>query len=630
MAPTKKKKLGEVLRDRGSISSADLSKALEDQQGKVIHLGELMLERGLVSKPDLIAALAEVTRAPYVDCSIAQVDLAVLKRIPRNVAHRCCVFPLVREGPRLVTVMAEPQNLSTLGELHFTSGLEIAPRLGFRAEINAAIEKHYAESVSAETPATVQQVTLPVGEGDDPEMEFISTSSRQGNLEAMEELQAELVKKRTPAVRLVSSMIVAAMNKHASDIHVEPQASDTIVRIRVDGVLRDLQHIPRALQNSLVSRIKILSDMDIAERRAPQDGRFLVKIAQKKLDLRVSSLPTQYGEKVVMRLLEPDAPLRGFSELGLSPEIEEPLNGVLEMPQGMLLVTGPTGSGKSTTLYACLNVLRRPAVNIVTVEDPVEYAMAGINQVHVNSKAGLTFASCLRSILRQDPNVIMVGEIRDRETAEIALKAAQTGHLVLSTLHTNDSIAAITRLLDLQVPGFLIASSVSGIIAQRLVRRLCSCHKQVAVTADYVTQLLQAGLTEPTKMRHVPVGCDTCDQTGYKGRIGIYEMLVFDENIRTAVRSGGRNDEIRSQARSANMKMMQEYALEYVTMGMTTLEEVRRVVPLEAAPGVKCSGCGQDLVTGFLFCPYCGTKTSRPGGGPRVAVGDLAAEAVRK
>jgi len=631
VAPTKKKRLGEVLRDRGSISSADLSKALADQQGKVIHLGELMLERSLVSKPDLVAALAEVTRVPYVDCSTAQVDLAVLKRIPRNVAQRCCVFPLARDGPRLVTVMAEPQNLSTLGELHFTSGLEIAPRLGFRDEIAAAIEKHYTESEPAETPATAQEVTLSVAEGDDLEMEFISTSSRQGNLEAMEELQAELVKRRTPAVRLVSSMIVAAMNKHASDIHVEPQATDTIVRIRVDGVLRDLQRIPRTLQNSLISRIKILSDMDIAERRAPQDGRFFVKIAEKKLDLRVSSLPTQYGEKVVMRLLESDAPLRGFSELGLAREIEESLARVLDLPQGMLLVTGPTGSGKSTTLYACLNVLRRPAVNIVTVEDPVEYAMAGINQVHVNTKAGLTFASCLRSILRQDPNVIMVGEIRDRETAEVALKAAQTGHLVLSTLHTNDSIAAITRLLDLEVPAFLIASSVSGIIAQRLVRRLCSCHNQVAVTADYVTLLLQAGLTEPMKMRHVPVGCDTCDQTGYKGRIGIYEMLVFDENIRTAVRSGGRNDEIRGQARSANMKMMQEYALEYVTLGMTTLEEVRRVVPLEAAPGVNCSRCGRDLVIGFLFCPYCGTKTSRPAGGPRLAVRDLAAEAaVRK
>jgi type IV pilus assembly protein PilB len=626
MAPTKRKKLGEVLRDRGSISSADLSKALEEPRGKVIHLGELLLERGLVSKPDLVAALAEVTRVPYVDCSTAQVDLAVLKQIPRNVAQRCCVFPLAREGPRLVTVMAEPQNLGTLGELRFTSGLEIAPRLGFRAEINAAIERYYAEPESAKTPATAQQVTLSVREGDDPEMEFISTSSRQSNLEAMQELQAELIKRRTPAVRLVSSMILAAMDKHASDIHVEPQATDTIVRIRVDGVLRDLQRIPRALQNSLISRIKILSDMDIAERRAPQDGRFLVKMAEKMLDLRVSSLPTQYGEKVVMRLLEPDAPLRGFSELGLSREIEESLARVLQMPQGMLLVTGPTGSGKSTTLYACLNVLRRPAVNIVTVEDPVEYAMAGINQVHVNTKAGLTFASCLRSILRQDPNVIMVGEIRDRETAEIALKAAQTGHLVLSTLHTNDSIAAISRLLDLEVPGFLIASSISGIIAQRLVRRLCSCHKQVPVTADYATQLLQAGLAEPVETQHVPVGCDTCDQTGYKGRIGIYEMLVLDENIRTAVRSGGRNDEIRSQARSVNMKMMQEYALEYVRLGMTTLEEVRRVVPLEAAPGVECSGCGRVLATEFLFCPYCGTKTSRPGGGPRVVVRDLAAE----
>ena len=308
-----------------------------------------------------------------------------------------------------------------------------------------------------------------------PEIEFISTSTRQANREAIQEVQAELNQKKTPAVRLVSEIIQTAMKKRASDIHIEPQANATVVRIRVDGVLRELETIPRSIQNSLISRIKILSDMDIGERRAPQDGRFMVAVGPRKVDMRVSSLPTQYGEKIVMRLLETSAPLLSFADLGFPQDISERYRKLLALPQGMLLVTGPTGSGKSTTLYSALNVLRKPAVNIVTVEDPVEYDLPGINQVHVNSRAGLTFASCLRSILRQDPNVIMVGEIRDLETAEIAMKAAQTGHLVLSTLHTNDSISAVVRLLDLGIPEYLIASSVTGILAQRLVRKLCSC-----------------------------------------------------------------------------------------------------------------------------------------------------------
>src|SRR5437870_2826299 len=315
-------------------------------------------------------------------------------------------------------------------------------------------------------------------------MQFFSTNSKQSNQEVMKEVQDELRQSRTPAVRAVSAIIATAMEKRASDIHIEPQAEDLAVRIRVDGVLRDLQRLPRTMQSPLTSRIKIIADTDIAERRTPQDGRITVQMGPKKFDLRVSTLPTQYGEKVVLRVLDPSAALYNFADLGLEPEISDLLTRVLGMPQGILLVTGPTGSGKSTTLYAALNLLRKPAVYYVTVEDPVEYQLPGINQVHVNTKAGLTFASCLRSILRQDPNVIMVGEIRDKETAEIALKASQTGHLVLSTLHTNDSVSAITRLLDLGIPKYLIAA-VNGIIAQRLLRKLCSCCKVVPATKPY-------------------------------------------------------------------------------------------------------------------------------------------------
>jgi type II secretory ATPase GspE/PulE/Tfp pilus assembly ATPase PilB-like protein len=274
----------------------------------------------------------------------------------------------------------------------------------------------------------------------------------------------------------------------------------------------------------------------------------------------------------------------------------------------MILVTGPTGSGKSTTLYSSLLLIRRPSINIITVEDPVEYAVAGLNQVQVNTKAGLTFASCLRSILRQDPNVIMIGEIRDKETAEIALKAAQTGHLVLSTLHTNDSVSAVTRLLDLGVPGFQIATSLTAIIAQRLIRRLCICSKSMPTTREYASQLVLAGIQDPPPFHNAPNGCDICDLTGFKGRIGIYEMLAVDESIRAAIREGGNSDEIRTLARQSGMKLMQEYALEHVRDGLTTLEEVQRVVPFAPVNTISCVSCGRELSAAFLFCPHCGKK----------------------
>jgi type IV pilus assembly protein PilB len=497
--------------------------------------------------------------------------------------------------------------------------MQISPRLGFRSEVEAALAINYASAESeaaasvataaaaASTVVSVKEIVLSAA---DAEMEFISSSSQERNVEAMREMQSELLQKSrtTPAVMLVASMIKAAAERRASDIHIEPHSDDTAIRFRVDGMLREYQRIPKVLQNSVASRIKILSDMDIAERRAPQDGRFLVKIGGRRIDLRVSTLPTQYGEKVVMRLLEGDAPLQDLAKLGFPQWIEERLRPMLRLPQGMILVTGPTGSGKSTTLYSSLLLIRRPSINIITVEDPVEYAVAGLNQVQVNTKAGLTFASCLRSILRQDPNVIMIGEIRDKETAEIALKAAQTGHLVLSTLHTNDSVSAVTRLLDLGVPGFQIATSLTAIIAQRLIRRLCVCSKSIPTTPEYASQLVLAGIEAPRPFHNSPNGCEICDLTGFKGRIGIYEMLAVDESIRAAIREGGNSEEIRALARQSGMRLMQEYALEHVRDGLTTLEEVQRVVPFAPVNTISCASCGRELSPAFLFCPHCGRK----------------------
>jgi type IV pilus assembly protein PilB len=598
-----RKRLGEVLCERGQIGAGDLKRALQEQQGKTIHLGELLLQRKLVSKKDLAAALAEVSTVEYVDCQKLDPAPETLDLVPQALAKRCRAIPIESKGKTLVVAMSEPQNLHLLDELRFKTGLKIVPKFGFQSEVLAALERLYGGSLGA-APEAVQVSDDTTG------MEFISSSSQERNVEAMREMQIELQQKSktTPAVHLVATMIKAAVAKKASDIHIEPQQSDTAVRFRVDGILRDFQRIPRALQNTVASRVKILSDMNIAERRAPQDGRFLVKISGRRVDLRVSTLPTQYGEKVVMRLLEGESPLKDFSELGLPKEIGEALNDILRLPQGMLLVTGPTGSGKSTTLYSCLNSIRRPAVNIVTVEDPVEYVIAGLNQVQVNTKAGLTFASSLRSVLRQDPDVVMLGEIRDGETAEIAVKAAQTGHFVLSTLHTNDSISAVTRLLDLGVPGYQIGSALTAVIAQRLIRRLCSCHYSSAPTEEYLRSVMAAGMMEPPEIQNTANGCEACDFTGYRGRIGIYEMLRFNDALRQSARSGNHNDEMRVLARHNGIKFMQEYALDLVREGLTTFEEVQRVVALGHTSSESCGSCGRELSSNFAFCPFCGVK----------------------
>lgn len=598
-----RKRLGEILRDREHVSPNDLEQAVQEQVRNNGLLGEILLRTGKVSKSDLIAALEELTRTKYVDCSNVFPEPGAIALVAKSIAERYCVLPLSVQNRTLHIAMAEPQNLLALDELRFVTGLRLQPCLGFRSEILAGISSSYQLSIveagwAVEDPAD--------------DIELISTSSNESSQAAMREFQAELRGAHTPAVRLVSNIICAAANKKASDIHIEQNSSDATIRLRVDGVLRELMRVPNELRLQLVSRIKILADMDIAERRVSQDGRFLANLRECQIDIRVSTLPTQYGEKIVMRLLDASTATVAFENLGFSSQNADQLYNLLGAPQGMILVTGPTGSGKSTTLYSALNFLKSPRVNITTIEDPIEYIIEGVNQVQVNPKAGRTFSSCLRSMLRQDPNVVMVGEIRDGETAEIALTAAQTGHLVLSTLHTNDSISAITRLIDLNVPSFLIASSVTAVIAQRLVRKLCACHSEMPVSREYAYKMRVAGFDDVGEKKYMPVGCPECDKTGYKGRVGIYEVLVLNEHIRAAIRDGAKDDDIRTFAKLAGFEPMRTDALAKLRSGITTLDEIMRVVPVQNEKKQVCEECNQILFPGFRFCPGCGTSLPDP------------------
>ncbi len=633
----KKKRIGERLVERGKLSAADLESVLKEQRGKTILLGELLLDRGLVTKKDLSGTLTEIFQVECVDVKTAEIDPGAAKLIPQRIAEQYKALPLRRDGKQLIVVMTDPQNLQALDQLRFSSGLDISPRLGFRDEIVEAIEKLYGASPApsdhktagspageahksqhaSASPKKAEQVLRTSAElmhditklREEPSIQFETAKlgAPDPNAAALRELASAQHNQQTPAVRIFSSVVGAAIREGASDIHIDPQTNGAVVRIRVDGMLRDLMDVPLDVQASLISRIKILGGMDIAERRAPQDGRVLVRSGDIRVDLRVSTLPTQHGEKAVIRLLNPQATKVDFTDLGLSQRTADGLRKIITQPQGMLLVTGPTGSGKTTTLYAALNQIRARTKNIITVEDPVEYMLEGINQVQVNAKAGRTFANCLRSILRQDPNVIMIGEIRDLETAEIALSSSQTGHMVLSTLHTNDSVSAIVRLLDLGIPSFLIASSLSAVIAQRLLRRLCTCRQEAPLSPQFAALLLSAGVTDFGDIMYVPVGCDVCQNTGYKGRVGVYEILFVNEQTRSAIRSGGNPDEIRRMARTEGMRLMQEEAIDKAKVGVTSLEEIFRVIPFESIPPVvRCATCKRDVASSFLFCPHCG------------------------
>ena len=608
------KRLGDFLVQDGSLTPEALTRAiaLQDKQDKEVRLGEILLKDGFVSKAQIGLALEKIQGIPYVQCPPAKIDPRVAAMVPLGLAIRCCALPLEIKDRTLVVAMAEPQNLAYLDELRFSVGMPILPRFSFRDDILEGIEKFLAETellkedYAAESESSLG-VTLVRHAEDLQDVEFISTDTQHENSEAQRELRAGM-RQRTPAVRFLSNIMSAAVEKSASDIHIEPRVGTTIVRIRVDGILRELMTMPAEYQAAVVSRVKILSNMDISERRSPQDGRFLMQHRGRRLDLRVSTLPTHFGEKVVIRILDPRSTVITLDQLGFSDRHAADLKRILCLPQGMLLVTGPTGSGKSTTLYGALNLLRSPNNNIVTVEDPVEYMLDGVNQVQVHSKAGLTFATVLPSILRQDPDVIMVGEIRDGETAEVAMNAAQTGHLVLSTLHTNNSIGAVTRLQDLGVPSYLIAASVTGVMAQRLVRRLCSCRTEKPASSEYLRRLEKIGVVrkELFKFEYKPLGCPACEDTGFKGRVGIYEMLLIESNVRDAIHSEASASDVLSIARGMGFRTMQEDALEKLNAGVTSLDEVQRVVPWERVKLERCYSCTKEVSANFVFCPYCG------------------------
>jgi type IV pilus assembly protein PilB len=578
----RRKRLGDALQRRGKISAEAIEGIVRQQTGSSGLLGEMLLKRGLISKSDLIGALEELHGVPYLEANLAEVQADALQLIPYALAERFVALPVCQKKNKLVVLMEQPGNLEALQQLSFASGRHIEARFGFGSEILEAVRKYYEAN-----DLDSQRET-------DTSIEFVTATSSQRNLQAIRDFQTNLREQPTPAVEAVSSIMTAAIAKKASDIHIDPQPQGAIVRIRVDGILRELQQIPLRLQDAVASRIKILADMDIAERRAPQDGRIHISIGAEKRDLRVSTLPTQYGEKLVIRLLDVRSALAGFQDLGLWQEHSDLLSDMLTAPQGMILVTGPTGSGKTTTLYAALNFLRSRTLNIITVEDPVEYRLEGVNQVQVHEKAGRTFAASLRSILRQDPNVIMLGEIRDGETAEIALRAAQTGHLVLSTMHTRDSTSAIARLLDLGVAPFLIASSVTAVIAQRLVRKLCECRIEAAASPAYAALMETAGISSQNRM-YIPGGCPACDSSGYNGRVGIYEMLVMDDFLTELVRSGAGLLEITRAAIDKGMRTMEDDALLKISMGFTSLEEVKRVVTFKGQSAGNVQNKFQDL-----------------------------------
>jgi type IV pilus assembly protein PilB len=634
-----RKKIGEFLVEKGRVSTAELESALREQHGKTVRLGELLLSRGAISRQGLIESLTEVLQIEYLDVASVEVDPVALKLIPRAIAVQHSALPVRQDGGKLVIVMADPQNLRSLDQLRFSSGKDLSPRFGFRPEIVDAIDRCYqgpssrtharaglpaqaaasgssqihaeAEVKVVRSSAELSHRLIPV---EDIGLEFETSKTTEASRAASKELQSAKHNEKTPAVRMVSTIIATAIREGASDIHIDPHASGAVVRIRVDGMLRDILEVPTQQQAALTSRIKILAEMDISERRAPQDGRVFVNSGKGRIDLRVSTLPTQFGEKIVLRLLDPKAARVQFEDLGLSEATANSLRRVIAQPQGMLLVTGPTGSGKTTTLYAVLNQIRSRSKNIITVEDPVEYMMEGVNQVQVNVKAGRSFANCLRSILRQDPNIIMVGEIRDSETAEIALSSSQTGHMVLSTLHTNDSVAAIGRLVDLGMAPFVVASSVSAVIAQRLLRKLCSCSKQVPLSGSILGFLLNAGVQDFGETMAVPVGCPACVNSGYKGRVGIYEILFVNEQTRAYIRNNASPDEISKAARGEGMRLMQEEALDKARAGVTSLEEIFRVIPFGNVPvSARCEACGRDVMPTFLYCPQCGAdRLGRP------------------
>jgi type IV pilus assembly protein PilB len=557
----------DILLRRGVVSLDQLSEAEQmSREQRDLSLADCLVRLGYASGEDVMRAMAEHHGLDYIDLTEVTIPDSVIELIPESVARENAILPLAAEGDTLTVVVSDPMDIETFEKLRFILNRTIETALAPRETILESINRYYGQIEGESADSMLQEFT-------DTAIDFTETEQDSGGSdhEGVDENSA-------PIVRLVHMMISEAVQLRASDIHVEPFENRIRIRYRIDGVLIERDKPPRRLLGAILSRIKILAKMDIAERRRPQDGRIKVTVGDKELDLRVSVIPTSHGQSVVMRLLDKDNIKIGVRQLGLSEHNFQTFQGLIRRPNGIILVTGPTGSGKTTTLYAALNTLNRPDRKIITAEDPVEYYLPGINQCEVRHSIGLDFARIIRSMLRQAPNIILVGEMRDQETASMGIQASLTGHLVFSTLHTNDAPSAITRMIDLNVPNYLVASSVIAVMAQRLVRVNCSRCKQP-------TEILESALTEagiPLEMAKSAKfmrgkGCSYCQKSGYRGRIGIMEMMPVNNRIRELVFKHASSDEIRRMAIQQGMRTLYQDGLLKVFNGVTTLEEVYRV-----------------------------------------------------
>ncbi len=555
-------KLGEGLVKAGIITQPQLQKALEEQRISGGRLGYNLIRLGYINEDTLVSFLAKEFGLDAIKLRQTNVDKSLISLIPQQVAERYQVIPIAKEEKRLTMATSDPFNIFVLNDLEFITEHKVKLVLAAETAIREAIDRYYGSVIPSKILDELREET------------HVEIRKKEKETVNLEEVQAE----EAPVVKLVNHILVSAIKKGASDIHLEPYRDQIRIRYRMDGILHNFMNMPIRLESSLTARLKIMSALDIAEKRRPQDGRIEIKAGKKDIDIRVSTMPTLYGEKTVLRLLDKSSGIKGIDGLGLSKEGLNKFLWAIQRPYGMILVTGPTGSGKTTTLYAILNKLNSKEVNIVTAEDPIEYTLEGINQVQIKEKIGLTFSSALRSFLRQDPDIIMVGEIRDSETADIGVKAALTGHLVLSTLHTNDAPSAITRLLDMGVEPFLVSSSLIAIIAQRLVRVVCPhCKQKIKVEPGLLTKV---GFT-PKEAKNVKVyqgkGCNFCNNTGYKGRVALFEILTTSDDIMNLILTRASAEEIREKAISEGMKTLRASGLEKIKEGITTIEEVLRV-----------------------------------------------------
>ncbi|MCI5727578.1 MAG: GspE/PulE family protein [Clostridium sp.] len=564
MAIIQKRRLGEILVIANKINKAQLDEALKIQKEEGMKLGEVLVEKGFVTEYDIIHAIEQQIGIKEVDLGNVQCDKKVLKIVPQKICDKHMLAPFGFEDGKIKVAMADPLNIFAIDDIAISTGLEVKTFIAPKKDIRKFIEVNYS----------TEQVNKAAEELRKESKESIAQQQQSQNIEEMDDV------KNAPVVKMIDKLFKNAIEMRTSDIHIEPFENEIRIRYRIDGKLQTVNVLGRESLGPLVTRIKILGNMNIAERRIPQDGRIITKVGETDVDLRVSILPVVNGEKIVIRILSRDNYKLGKEKLGIADENLKKIDRMVRSPFGIVLVTGPTGSGKSTTLYTELSEINSDDVNIITVEDPVEYTLEGINQVNVNSKAGMTFASALRSILRQDPDVIMIGEIRDNETAEIAIKAAITGHLVMSTLHTNDAASSVTRLIDMGVEPFLASTSLTGIIAQRLVRRICPYCKEEYEASSYEKKILRQPKDKPLKI-YKGKGCGRCHNSGYYGRVGLYEVMEMDRELKDAINRTKDPNVLKDIARKNGMTTLEEECIKHVLDGLTTVKELATIAMIK-------------------------------------------------